>query len=204
MTLREYVTWFKENWAKVGFITAIFLIIFLVVIVLPQNRLQFALLMMAPLYMLHEFDEYVIPGGFGRFMNQNVFKTDADDGMLDAPAIFWINMVAVWIIIPLFCLWGFYDIDQAIAIPYFFILQAVIHVILGIVGKRFLNPGMITAWLLHVPWGIWCIWLLVKSGDITNPFWNTGVRDALIIVAAMLVANRILAFRYKRKKMHPR
>lgn len=200
MTVKEYSIWFKENWARVGLITAFFLIIYLVVIVLPQNKVQFALLMLAPLYMLHEVDEYVIPGGFGQFMNRNVFKTDAEDGVLDTAAIFWINMIAVWLIIPLFCLWGFYDIDQAIAIPYFFILQAVIHLFLGIIGKRLLNPGMATAWLLHVPWGIWTIWLLVKAGEITHPFWNAGVRDALIIVVAMLVANRILAARYKRRR----
>jgi hypothetical protein len=199
MTLKRYFNWFKENWPKVGVIVCLFLTIYLIVIVLPQNTLLFALLMSTPLYMLHEIDEYIFPGGFAQFMNQNIFKTDPESGLLDTDAVFWINMV-VWIAMPLFSLWAILDIDQAIALPYFFIFQAVVHLILGIVGKRFINPGMISEWLIHVPWGIWTIWLLVSAGAIRNPYWNPGFRDGLLIVVAMMLANRLLVVRYKRRQ----
>jgi len=39
MTLKGYFTWFKENWPKVGVIVALFLILYLVVIVLPKYTL---------------------------------------------------------------------------------------------------------------------------------------------------------------------
>lgn len=199
MTLKEYFTWFKEDWQKVGVILALFLTIYLVVIVLPQNTLLFAVLMSTPLYMLHEVEEYVFPGKFAQFMNQNIFKADPETGLLDRDDVFWGNM-AVWIAIPLFSLWAVFDIRQAIALPYFYIFQAVIHLILGIVGKRLLNPGMVSAWLVHVPWAIWTIWLSVQAGVIANPYWNPGLRDGLLIVAAMLLANRYLVARYKRKQ----
>ncbi len=199
MTLKGYFTWFKEDWQKVGVILALFLTIYLFVIVLPQNTLLFAVLMSTPLYMLHEADEYVFPGGFAQFMNKNIFKSDPETGLLDTADVFWGNM-AVWVAIPLFSLWAVFDIRQAIALPYFFIFQAVIHLILGIVGKRFLNPGMVSAWLVHVPWGIWTIWLLVQAGMITNLYWNPGLRDGLLIVVAMLLANRFLVSRYKRRQ----
>ncbi len=199
MTLKGYFTWFKEDWQKVGVILALFLTIYLFVIVLPQNALLFALLMSTPLYMLHEADEYVFPGGFAQFMNKNIFKTDPETGLLDTADVFWGNM-AVWIAIPLFSLWAVFDIRQAIALPYFFIFQAVIHLILGIVGKRLLNPGMVSAWFVHVPWGIWTIWLLLQAGVITNLYWNPGLRDGLLIVVAMLLANRFLVARYKRRR----
>ncbi len=199
MTLKGYFTWFKEDWQKVGVILALFLTIYLFVIVLPQNTLLFAVLMSTPLYMLHDADEYVFPGGFAQFMNKNIFKSDPETGLLDTADVFWGNM-AVWVAIPLFSLWAVFDIRQAIALPYFFIFQAVIHLILGIVGKRFLNPGMVSAWLVHVPWGIWTIWLLVQAGMITNLYWNPGLRDGLLIVVAMLLANRFLVSRYKRRQ----
>jgi hypothetical protein len=200
MTLKGYFTWFKEDWQKVGVILALFLTIYLTVIVLPQNTLLFAVLISTPLYMLHEVEEYVFPGRFAQFMNQNIFKADPETGPLDPAAVFWINAVAIWIVIPLFSLWAIFDIRQAIALPYFYIFQAVIHLILGIVGKRLLNPGMVSAWLVHVPWGIWTIWLLVQAGAITNPYWNPGLRDGLLIVVAMLLANRVVIARYKRKQ----
>ena len=96
MTLKGYFTWFKENWPKVGVIVGIFLTIYLVVIVLPKSTLLFALLMSTPLYMLHETDEYIFPGRFAQFMNQNIYRMDPETGLLDPNAVFWINMV-VWI-----------------------------------------------------------------------------------------------------------
>jgi hypothetical protein len=87
MTLNGYFTWFKENWQKVGVIVALFQTIYLVVIVLPQSTLLFAVLMSTPLYMLHEIDEYIFPGGFAQFLNQNIYKTDPGTGLLDPTAV---------------------------------------------------------------------------------------------------------------------
>jgi len=198
MTLKGYFTWFKENWQKTGVIVGIFLTIYLVVLVLPKSTLLFALLMSTPLYILHQTDEYIFPGRFAQFMNQNIYKMDPETGLVDPTAVFWINMV-VWIALPLYSLWAVTDLTQAAWMPYFFIFQAVIHLILGIVGKRFLNPGMVSAWLVHVPWGIWTIWLLVQAGVIVNPYWNNYLRDGLLVCFYMLIAGGILLLRYRLK-----
>jgi hypothetical protein len=198
MTLKGYFLWFKENWPKVGVIVSIFLTIYLVVLVLPKSTLLFALLMSTPLYMLHEIDEYIFPGKFAQFMNWNIYKTDPETGLVDPNAIFVINMV-VWIALPLYSLWAVTDLTQAAWMPYFYIVQAVLHLILGIVGKRFLNPGMISAWLVHVPWGIWTIWLLVRAGVITNPYWNDYLFQGLGVVLYMAIAGLLLLVRYRLK-----
>ena len=199
MTFKGYFAWFRENWQKVGVIVAIFLTIYLVVLVLPQSTVLFALLMYTPLYMLHEADEYVFPGGFAQFMNKEIYKTDPETGLLDTTAVFWINM-AVWIALPLYSLWAVADLTQAAWMPYFVIFQAVVHLILGIVGKRFLNPGMVSAWLVHVPWGIWTIWLLVQAGVITNPYWNEYLLNGVLINVALLFVGFFLLLRYRRRQ----
>jgi hypothetical protein len=197
MTPRAYFIWFKENWQKVGVIVGIFLTIYLVVIVLPQSTILFALLMSTPLYMLHEIDEYIFPGGFAQFMNHDIYRLDPITGLIDTNAIFVINMI-VWFFFSLSSLQAVTDLTQAAWIPYFFIFQAVIHLILGIVGKRFLNPGMVSAWLVHVPWGIWTIWLLVQAGVITNPYWNTYLRDGLLVAIVVLpLMAVVLLIRYR-------
>jgi hypothetical protein len=201
MTFKGYFTWFKENWQKVGVMVSLFLTIYLVIIVLPKSTTLFALLMSTPLYMLHEVDEYVFPGGFAQFLNKNIYRTDPENGLLDKTAVFWINMV-VWIAMPLYSLWAVFDISQAIWMPYFFIFQAVVHLILGIVGKRFLNPGMVSAWLIHVPWGIWTIWLLVQAGAITNPYWNADLQSGLMINVALVFVGLFLLVRYNRRQQH--
>jgi len=201
MTLKGYFTWFEENWQKVGVIVGIFLTIYLAVIVLPQNTLLFVMLMYTPLYILHETEEYVFPGGFAQFVNQNIYKTDPENGLVDTAAIFWINML-IWFFIPLSGLQAVTDLTQAAWLPYFVIFQAVVHLIIGIVGKRFLNPGMMSAWLVHVPWGIWTIWLLVRAGVITNPYWNDYLINGLLINLALPVAGLLLFVRYKRRQQH--
>jgi hypothetical protein len=199
MTLKGYFIWFEENWQKTGVIVSIFLTIYLVVLVLPKSTLLFALLMSTPTYILHEIDEYITPGGFAQFLNKNIYKTDPENGILDKTAVFWINMV-VWIALPLYSLWAIFDISQAIWMPYFFIFQAVVHLILGIAGKRLLNPGMVSAWLVHVPWGIWTIWLLVQAGEISNPYWNGYLLNGLEVIVAMAIAGMLLFARYKRRQ----
>jgi hypothetical protein len=198
MTLKEYSLWFKENWQKTGVIVGVFLTIYLVVLVRPENTVLFALLMSTPLYMLHQAEEYIFPGHFAEFLNRNVYRMDVETGLLDSPAVFWINM-AVWFFLPLDSLNAITDLRQAAWIPYFFIFQAVIHLILGIVGKRFFNPGMVSAWLVHVPWGIWTIRLLVQAKVIVNPYWNEYLRGGLLIVLYMAVAACVLLIRRKLK-----
>jgi hypothetical protein len=188
-----------DNWPKTGVIVGIFLTIYLVVIVLPKNTLLFALMMYFPLYILHEADEYIFPGGFAQFMNRDIYKTDPVNGLVDRNAIFWINML-VWILIPLSGLQAVTDVKQAAFLPYFVIFQAVVHLVIGIIGKRFFNPGMVTAWLVHVPWGIWTILLLMRTGVIVNPYWNHYLRDGLLINLALPVAGFFLWVRYKLKQ----
>jgi len=198
MILKKYFAWFMENWARVGVIVGIFLTIYLVLIVLPQNRLLFALMMYTPLYMLHETDEYVFPGGFAQFANKNIYRTNPDNGLVDKAAVFWINMV-VWFFLPLSGFQAMTDLTQAGFLPYFVIFQAVVHLVIGMVGKRFLNPGMVTAWLVHVPWGIWTITLLMRAGVVVNPYWNGYLQAGLLINLALPVAGFFLWVRYKLK-----
>jgi Protein of unknown function with HXXEE motif len=196
VNLKGNYVWFKENWPRTGVIVGLFLTVYLAVIVLPKSTLSFALLMYTPLYMLHQVDEYIFPGGFARFMNKNIYKMDPETGLVDSAAIFGINM-AVWIIFAFYSLWALTDLTQGAWMPYFFIFQAVIHLLLGLVGKRFLNPGMLSAGLVHVPWAIWTIRLLVRAGVITNPYWNDYVLDGLWGVAFMVFAAIVLLVRYR-------
>jgi hypothetical protein len=168
-------------------------------LVWPQSTLMYAVLMATPLYMLHEVEEYIFPGGFAQFINRNIYKTDPETGLLDRAAIFWINML-VWLALLLYSLWAVVDLTQAAWMPYFFIFQAVVHLILGVAGKQLLNPGMVSAWLVHVPWGVWTIGLLVQAGVIINPYWNDYLVNGLLINLALPVAGGLLWVRYRRRQ----
>jgi hypothetical protein len=113
MTLKAYFLWFKENWEKTPPIVGLFLTIYLIVIVLPQSTLLFAVLLSTPIYLLHQTEEHLSPGGFVHFVNRNIFRADPVNGPIDTNALFAIDM-AVWIAMPLSSLWALSDIRQAV------------------------------------------------------------------------------------------
>jgi hypothetical protein len=59
MNFKEYYKWLKREWAKVGFIVALFLFPVLIIGVRPHDYILFILLLQTPLYMLHETEEWV-------------------------------------------------------------------------------------------------------------------------------------------------
>ena len=70
MTLSNYYNWLKRNWAETGLIVAIFLSVFLFVFVRPTDFVLFVILLQTPLFLIHETEEYVFPGGFAQFFNK--------------------------------------------------------------------------------------------------------------------------------------
>jgi len=73
MSIREYYKWLKRDWAKAGLIVSLCLFLILFFIVRKTDVVIFILLLQTPLYMLHLTEEYVFPGGFGKFFNMGVF-----------------------------------------------------------------------------------------------------------------------------------
>jgi len=52
------------------------------------------LLLAFPLYLVHEIEEYILPGGFVEFFNKNLLKVNADDKIVpvDREVSLWINL----------------------------------------------------------------------------------------------------------------
>ena len=74
MNLSEYIKWLKKEWAKVGVILSIYLFVMLFVFVRKYDFVVFVLLLQTPLYMLHQSEEYIFPGGFGKFFNTKILS----------------------------------------------------------------------------------------------------------------------------------
>ena len=72
MSLRGYYHWFRREWMRAGLVVSIFLLLYLTVLVAPTNLVLYAMLLCAPLYMLHETEEYLFPGGFVEFTNRDL------------------------------------------------------------------------------------------------------------------------------------
>ncbi len=203
MTIAEYYRWFHREWMRAGLVVAVFLLVYLTVLVAPVNLVLYAMLLCAPLYMLHETEEYIFPGGFAQFANQGIYRQDPENGLADETAIFWINMGYIWLALPVSGLLAVYDLRFAAWMPYFFIFQALVHVMLSIVARRTYSPGLITALFLHVPFAVWAILLLQAAGVVQSVWWNVHLMVGFMAILGFPLMGLILLQRYRKRMTRP-
>jgi len=203
MSLAGYYHWFHREWMRAGLVVAAFLLVYLTVLVAPTDLALYAMLLCAPLYMLHETEEYLFPGGFVEFANRDIYKQNPETGMLDEALVYWINMGYIWLPLPICGLLAVYDLRLAAWMPYFLIFQAVVHVVLSIAARRWYNPGLATACLLHVPFSVWAIGLLRDAGVIANPYLNIFAVIGFAFILGLPIIGWFGILRYRRRISQP-
>jgi hypothetical protein len=189
----------KKDWAKTGLILAIFLLVFLFVFVRKADFVVFILLLQTPLYMLHETEEYIFPGGFGKYFNTKIFNLPTEDEPVDENLIFYVNIFLIWIILPVFGLLATMDYRYGLWIPYFSFFAGVAHLLLAIKAKKLYNPGMIVSLVLNIPVGLWSLFYLIDHGILKNFFWNPYLIIGLGLNALLPVMGVILFRNYRKK-----
>ena len=196
MTIKEYYKWLKKEWAKVGVILSIFLSVFLFVFVRKFDFVVFILLFQTPLYMLHQTEEYIFPGEFGKFFNTKIFNLETEDKPVDENFIFYVNVILIWIVLPVFGLLSTIDYQYGLWIPYFSFFAGIAHVALALKAKKLYNPGMIVSLFINIPVGLWSILHLINAGVLKNFFLNPHIFIGLGLNAILPVMGAILFKNY--------
>jgi hypothetical protein len=126
-------------------------------------------------YLVHEFEEHVWPGGFKDYIDERLAGPmlrarypDAaipdHDFPLDDRAVFWINISFIWIAFPLFgVLAGTIDIRFGLFLPWTGIVNATLHILVGL-AQRAYNPGLVVSVGLNIPTGIWTLAIISDAG----------------------------------------
>jgi len=155
-----------------------------------------------PLYIIHEIEEYILPGGFPSFFNKNLLKANPEDSIvpIDREVIFWINFIFIWLLVPIFSTLSLFNVKFGAWIPYFLIFQALAHLAMGIKGKMLLNPGIRSSFILHIPISIVMIYLLNTNEVITNPYLNVYMLIGFLLNLVLpILAKFIIMPRYRKK-----
>ena len=200
MNIPEYYSWLKRDWAKAGLVLSIFLLVFLFVFVRQADFVVFILLLQTPLYMLHQTEEYIFPGGFGKFFNTEIFKLETEDQPLDQNFIFFINVGLIWILLPLSGLLSTINYRFGLWIPYFSLFAGIAHILLAIRAKKLYNPGLIVSLLINIPVGLWSVQVLIERGILKNFFLNPHILIGLGLNLLLPVMGMILLRNYQRKE----
>ena len=199
MILSEYFRWLKKEWAKVGVILSIYLFVMLFVFVRQYDFVVFVLLLQTPLYMLHQTEEYIFPGGFGKFFNTKIFNLETEDEPLDENFIFYVNVIIVWIVLPVCGLLSTLNYNFGLWLPYFSFFAGVAHVALALKAKKLYNPGLMVSLFINIPVGLWSIRYLLGQGLIEHFFLNIHCLIGMAVNAILPVMGTILFRNYQKR-----
>ncbi|MGI6032421.1 MAG: HXXEE domain-containing protein [Coriobacteriales bacterium] len=192
--------WLIENWFKANPFLAIYLTLLLVLFVMGNDFALFLLWLQLPVYFAHEFEEYILPGGFTRFFNHKMLGSNDDAWPLDPTWSFWINGSVVFLAFPIFLtLSSVIDVSLGLWCAYFSFVNAFSHVVM--VFRHGYNPGCVVSLVLNIPVAIYTIWYFAANAIVGLDVQVMSALVALLIQGIVMVLGfRVLKPRVARKQ----
>jgi hypothetical protein len=147
--------WFT-NWPRVGIIVAVFSLILLFFNThVSIGSVQWFFWLCIPLYMIHQFEEYVWPGGFEKEINQ-IFSKGGSTETLTTKDAFFVNIILIWILTPILIILNYVSIVFPIIMVTIVGVNGLTHVVAAIRMRKY-NPGLIMSILFNLPLSIYVL-----------------------------------------------
>ena len=175
-----------QNWPKAGGMMAV--IIVLVLFFFPSLQVgSFAWLfwLHLPILMLHQFEEYVFPGGFKDYANKMMGATLTDQ------KVFFVNVVIGWGVLTIAALVGMNAVWFPASMVCFIGLNAMMHVLVALL-KREYNPGAVVSLIVNIPFAAFVMYCLVIGAVI-------GTLELIVAIAGGALGNGALLIYIRRK-----
>jgi hypothetical protein len=184
------------NWAKAGGIAAIFILILLFFnSKATVGSIEWLFWLQLPLYMLHQVEENVFPGGFIKCLNETVYPSGAKSGFpANEKDCFWINIMYIWVLYTVAAIFGLrWVILPGIAVA-FTGINGILHV--GVlIKKRSYDPGAVVSVFFNIPFAFYVFQRLLHE-KLMNP----GQFAVSLVSAIFLHALLPAYFLYKAKR----
>jgi hypothetical protein len=134
------------------------------------------------IYMIHQIEEHLWPGGFRQFANARVFKSGNDDWPVTEGGVALVNVGYVWLPILLAAMFPGPLRWLGLGWVGLTLINGISHIATSI-RFRVYNPGLVTSIALFLPFTIWMLAREVSTGMLTG--WQ---------VAGLLIAGIVLHF----------
>lgn len=164
---------YRKNWYYIGgliFVVLAFVMVLFGDMVSPLRRLNIALFMGL---IIHEFEEYVLPGGFPVALNKGVFGEPRlfDRYPANTNSVLIVNVFCAY---PIFILGIIFCnfIPLGIFLSYFGFAQILIHGV--VINKKFrtiYNPGMASIIFVLIPLGVYYLWYVATHFPLPLWYW---------------------------------
>jgi len=180
------MSWIEEHWPKSTIFLAVYSTILIFLFVLEIDFALFLIWIQLPVYWLHQFEEYVFPGGFLETFNKKVLGSNENEWPISKRAALWINIPIIFIAFPLSAiLAGTVNISIGIWTAYFSILNAMGHV--GVFVKKGYNPGFFISAFLNIPVGVFTVWYFYSNNVISTFGHLIGILVAVAVQGGLMV-----------------
>lgn len=186
--------WLTE-WPKVGLVVAIFLLLMLFLnSKAPIGSFEWFYWLSLPLYMLHQFEEYVYPGGFKEELSKILSRGGTSQEILTDKMAFIVNIGFIWIMTPVLIVLGLLSIVFPIILMTLVATNGFIHIFASIRFRRY-NPGLIASLTANIPLGLYVLIAIGLSATASTLEMIVGIIIGVILHALLFV---ILGFRARK------
>ncbi|HWV53476.1 HXXEE domain-containing protein [Pseudorhodoplanes sp.] len=145
------------------------------------------------IYMIHQIEEHLWPGGFRQFANARLFKSGNDDWPVTEGGVALVNVGYVWLPILFAALFPGPLRWLGLAWIGGTLVNALTHII-GALRLRSYNPGLVTSIVLFLPFTIWALSREVSAGLLTG--WQVvGLLIAGVLLHIPVAALFVLPYR---------
>ncbi|MDR0830574.1 MAG: HXXEE domain-containing protein [Prevotellaceae bacterium] len=180
--------WFIENWYKSTFFLAIYSLLFIFLFILPKDFALFLIWLHVPVYLLHETEEFVFPGGFPDIMTEMFIGKGKEVPLAIKRAGFWINIPFIVIGFPFVAtLATLLGVSFGLYVVYFTLIATIPHFIQVIRTKKLYNPGLAASVFLNLPVSIFTLYYLNSKGLVSNWANIIGFVVAFVAMAGPMV-----------------
>ena len=132
------------------------------------------------IYMLHQIEEHLWPGGFRQFTNAHVFKSGSDRWPLDIGGVALVNIGYVWLPLALAAAWPGPLRWLGLGWVGLTLINGISHIATS-VRFRIYNPGLVTSIVLFLPFTIWMLWHEHAAGMLS------GAEIGMVLLAGVVL-----------------
>ena len=143
-----------------------------------SERALFAALLV--IYLIHQIEEHLWPGGFRQFTNAHVFKSGNDNWPVDIGGVALINIGYVWLPLALAIAWPSPLRWLGLGWAGLTLVNGVSHIATSL-RLHCYNPGLVTSIVLFLPFTIWLFAHEAGAGLLS------GAQIAWLIAAGVLL-----------------
>jgi hypothetical protein len=174
-------TFVADNWQKsLPVLAAVTLAIWIVLFRNDPASEQAIFAALLVIYMLHQTEEHLWPGGFRQFTNAHVFQSGRDDWPVDTGGVALVNIGYVWLPVAAAALFPHTLRWVGLGWIGLTLVNAVTHIVTSIRFRQY-NPGLVTSIVLFLPFTVWALTHESARG------WLSGGEIGVVLLLGVLL-----------------